>query len=247
LTRRFFIRLSGTVIITGATGPVVSRDRRRDKTPNDQAILITQTRTLLGSLKSAALSPFLSEWPVAPRRAAGVSRDTLRSAPVMADQRVIVPSSVPVVRWLPQVRTGAPAFSSRVVAELCRVAPGMAWHRTYKVPDVSEVFLDNYGWSEIVGLTGQLPSTRIACGFLLLGPATEYPLHRHEAEEIYIPLAGVASWQQGEGVWREQQPGTVIHHASNEPHGMRTGAQPLLALYLWRSANLDQKAHLLGR
>jgi Dimethlysulfonioproprionate lyase len=57
----------------------------------------------------------------------------------------------------------------------------------------------------------------------------------------------VASWQQGEGVWRKRRPGTVIHHASDEPHAMRTGAQPLLALYLWRSANLDQKAHLLRR
>ena len=84
----------------------------------------------------------------------------------------------------------------------------------------------------------------IACGFLILGPATHYPRHRHEAEEIYLPLSGTAAWQQGDAIWREQPPGTLIHHVSNEPHAMRTGAGPLLALYLWRSANLTQKARL---
>jgi len=44
--------------------------------------------------------------------------------------------------------------------------------------------------------------------------------------------------------WLDESPGTVIHHASNEPHAMRTGTQPLLALYLWRSDNLNQKSRL---
>jgi len=57
-------------------------------------------------------------------------------------------------------------------------------------------------------------------------------------------LAGTASWQQGDGRWRERLPRTVIHHASHEPHAMRTGARALLALYLWRSANLHQKSQL---
>jgi hypothetical protein len=37
----------------------------------------------------------------------------------------------------------------------------------------------------------------------------------------------------------------VIHHASNEPHAMRTGASAFLGLYLWRSADLRQKAHFI--
>jgi hypothetical protein len=78
----------------------------------------------------------------------------------------------------------------------------------------------------------------------MLGPATHYPRHRHEAEEWYLPLSGTAAWQQGDADWRDRPPGTLIHHAGNEPHAMRTGAGPLLALYLWRSANLAQKARL---
>ena len=188
--------------------------------------LITLTRSLLGSLQSTALGAFLADWPVG------------------KDRRAVVPSSLPVLRWLPDVKADAPAFSTTLVRELCRVAPTLAWRQTYKVTDVGATFLENYGWTEIVGLSGELASQRIACGFLLLGPETHYPRHRHEAEEIYIPLSGNASWQQGDGVWRERLPGTVIHHASDEPHAMRTGARPLLALYLWHSANLNQKSRL---
>jgi Dimethlysulfonioproprionate lyase len=79
---------------------------------------------------------------------------------------------------------------------------------------------------------------------LLLGPDTIYPAHHHEAEEIYMPLSGVAAWKQGSGGWKEKTPGTVIHHVPRESHGMRTSASPLLALYLWRSDNLAQKSQL---
>jgi hypothetical protein len=87
-------------------------------------------------------------------------------------------------------------------------------------------------------------SERIACGFLLLGPSTLYPHQRQEAEELHLPLAGRAAWQKGAGPWREWPPGTLIQHISEEPHAMRTAARPLLALYLWRSANLSQKSRL---
>ena len=190
--------------------------------------LIERARALLGSLRSAELGPFLEAWPAA----------------VTEERRSVVPSSVPVLRCLPQIEAEAPAFSQALVAELSRAAPSMAWRQTYKLADVGAKFLENYGWSEIVGLSGELPSQQIACGFLLLGPATHYPRHRHEAEEIYIPLVGTASWQQGDGVWRDKFPGTVIHHTSDEPHAMRTDARPLLALYLWRSANLNQKSRI---
>jgi hypothetical protein len=200
------------------------RDRTADPDPG-HGDLISRTHGLLVSLQADALRPYLAEWPVASAR------------------RMVVPSALPVLRWLPDAKADAPAVCLELVDELCRDAPSMAWRRTYTTAEVSADFLENYGYSEIVGLTGALASQRIACGFLLLGPATFYPRHRHEAEEIYIPLAGTASWQDGDGLWRERLPGTVIHHASDEPHAMRTGARALLALYLWRSANLHQESH----
>jgi hypothetical protein len=189
--------------------------------------IAARIRKLLESLQEPALAPFLADWP----------RTSLR--------RALHSSHLPVLRWLPEIARDAAPFGFELVAAMYRAAPSLAWRQTYTAKDLDRAFLDNYGWSEIFGSgNGPLASERIACGFLILGPSTHYPRHRHEAEEIYLPLSGTAAWQQGDAVWQERAPGTLIHHASDEPHAMRTGGSPLLALYLWRSDNLAQKARL---
>ena len=108
-------------------------------------------------------------------------------------------ASLPVLRCLPDAAALAPPFSAALVDELLSAAASLAWQQSYGRDDVGSPFLDNYGWCELVGLRGPLASVRIACGFLLLGPATLYPRHHHEAEEVYLPLAGTAAWQRGDG------------------------------------------------
>jgi hypothetical protein len=238
--RRRFMSIGALAALAAATFPALAREssglqgaNAHPDGPQDRTVdpdpgrgnLIARTHALLVALQAPALGPFLADWPFASAR------------------RVVMPAPLPVLRWLTGVQADAPAICLELVAQLCRDAPSMAWRRTYTTAEVSAAFLENYGYSEIVGLTGALASERIACGFLLLGPATFYPRHRHEAEEVYIPLAGTASWQGGDGLWRERAPGTVIHHASDEPHAMRTGVRALLALYLWRSTNLHQESH----
>jgi hypothetical protein len=188
--------------------------------------LIAHAHRVLLSLAAPALAPFLAEWPCTEKC------------------RAVLPARLPVVRWLPAASGDAPRFSAALVAALCGAAPLLAWRQSYTAREAGADFLNNYGWSEMIGVHGPFASKRIACGFLLLAPSTLYPHHRHEAEEIYMPLAGTTAWQKGAHPWREQPPGTLIRHASEEPHAMQTGARPLLALYLWRSTNLSQKSRL---
>ena len=215
--------------------------------------LLALTRRLLDVIGSKSLDPFLGDWPHA------------------AAARAIIASTLPVLRWLPAIvalnlesgaSTARPGASMTVggasttvgasttmlaaalVERLAETATSFAWHQTYTNRDLDDEFLNNYGWSELIGLCGPLCSERLAGGFLMLGPHTLYPRHRHEAEEIYVPLAGAAAWQQGDGIWREKTPGGLIHHASREPHAMRTAAEPLLALYLWRGTGLSQPSRL---
>ncbi len=158
--------------------------------------------------------------------------------------RSVEPEALPVLRWLPRVREAAPPFSAPFIGALADSAPRLAWQRSYTSPEVSPAFLENYGWTEFVGLTAPTLSDHLACGALLLGPRLTYPPHRHEAEEIYVPLAGTAAWKRADEDWREWPPGTRIHHARYEPHAMRTGESPLLALYLWRGISLGQKSRI---
>jgi hypothetical protein len=191
--------------------------------------LIQPTRTLLDALRAPVLAPFLAEWPDTTQR---------RVAPA--------PASLPVLGWLDQAVATAPAFCKELVRAIASAAPAMTWKQTYTAAQMGAAFLQNYGWCEIIGTSGAVPSERLACGFLLLGPHTLYPRHHHEAEEIYVPLVGTAVWEKGDEGWREQQPGTVIHHPSHVLHAKRTSDEALLALYLWRSDNLRQTAQLLS-
>jgi hypothetical protein len=188
--------------------------------------LLAESRRLLIDLQSPELAPFLEEWPGAPER------------------RRVVPSTIPALHWLTPVQQGAPRFSSRLIHALVGSAQALAWRRSYSPALVGGAFYDNYGYTEFAGLTGPVPSDHLACGVLLLGPHLTYPPHRHEADEIYVPLAGTARWKHGTGDWTLRPPGAVIHHARHEPHAMQTDATPLLAFYLWRSANLAQSSHL---
>jgi hypothetical protein len=185
-----------------------------------------QIKLLLENLRQPPLARFLADWPC------------------NSQGRAVPSGGLPVLRWLPQIAGDPAAFAAPLVAAVAHAAPSMGWRQTYSAQTLDAAFLDNYGWCEIFGAYGPLTSERIACGFLLLGPSTHYPRHRHEAEEMYLPLSGTAAWQQGDAVWRDRPPGTLIHHACNEPHAMRTHANPLLALFLWRSVDLAQVARL---
>lgn len=188
--------------------------------------LAGRARRLLADLPSPELQDFLALWP---------RTGTLREP---------VATSVPVVRYLPECRARAPLFSQSFIAAVAREAPRLAWRRSYTEAEVGAAFFDNYGWTELVGLTGPVPSGQLACGVLLLGPQSAYPPHHHEADEIYVPLSGSAQWRQGSHDWEWLPPGSVIHNLRNESHAMRTATEPLFALYLWRSRDLDQKSRL---
>jgi len=154
--------------------------------------------------------------------------DWLRDWPSGAT-RTVSPSVLPVLRHL------------RDSPELLR----LEWRRTYDKAEMSPAFLENYGWAELIGKRGPIASTTLLCGFLLLGPETLYRRHRHAAEELYVPLSGTADWWRDGGGWRPVPPGQVVHHPPWLPHATRTGAEPMLALYLWRGEGLDAKSELL--
>lgn len=159
-----------------------------------------------------------------------------------------MPATLPVCRWLEGMT--AQGASAEVVAALAAIraaAAGLRWQQTYGAADFGADFLQAYGWSEFIGLRGPLASEKIACGVLLLGPGVTYPAHAHAAEEVYLPIHGVAEWQQGEGDFAPVPVGQGVHHAPWVPHAMRVGAEPLAALYLWRGGDLAAKSVILPR
>ena len=196
--------------------------------------LLDLAQRLLGSVESPALARFLAHWP-----ARGAARPP--GAPAAGC------IALPVLEWLPRIAGRTRAFAADFVGGLSECAASLDWRQTYTREDADPAFLRNYGWTELLTSEAGAGAMKLSCGVLVLGPNTLYPPHFHEAEELYVPLHGLAEWQQGDRIWRLRSPGNVIHHSSEEPHAMRTGDDPLLAMYLWLSADLRQRAQLAQR
>jgi hypothetical protein len=208
-------------------------------------LLARRIRALLAALGEPGIDPWLAVWPTRQQ-----PPGTAAAAPVR------VQHALSVLRWLPIASHAAPPLTAELCELLSEAARDLEWRQTYTQADVASgaidaAFLDRYGWCEVIGPRAASRSDRMACGFLLLGPDTHYPSHRHDAEEIYVPLSGTAAWWQGRGdrgdgtgEWRQRPPGSMIHYASCEPHAMRTHADPLLALYVWRGGDVRAEARL---
>jgi histidine ammonia-lyase len=168
----------------------------------------------------------------------------LRDWPPELIARPIDARSLPVVGALRGLSRYAAPRTHPLVEAIAAVAGELDWRQTYAPADFGARFLENYGFSEWIGQRGAVLSDKIACGVLVLGPDTEYPAHSHEAEELYLPLAGRAWWRSGASDWRLREPGEWIYHSPWMIHAMRTGREPLLAAYLWRAGDLTAKSRI---
>lgn len=162
--------------------------------------------------------------------------------PQRADpRRAVTPHRQPVVDYLDNAAyEHGNQTSNTVLSQLQAMSPRLAWAQSYSRAQVSERFLARYAWAELVGPRGPIASHTLVCGFLLLGPDIEYPEHAHAPEELYIPLTPGSQWRKDAGPWRARASHEVIHHPPWVSHAMRTGTQPMVALYLWRDGDLHQ-------
>jgi hypothetical protein len=160
--------------------------------------------------------------------------------------RTLPGRSIKCLSQLGRIAELAPARFRRLTGVLANDAGGFHWGQTYVEADFGRHFIDNYGWLEVFGARGHFLNESLAGGLLVLGPQVVYPDHHHVAEEIYIPLTGGTDWRMGDSPFAARDAGEIIHHASNVNHAMRTGDQPLLALYLWRGGPLAARSTITG-
>lgn len=157
---------------------------------------------------------------------------------------VAEPAGLPVLRWLGPALEAVPSAAEPALTALVTAAPRLAWRQTYSRDEAPDTFLDNYGWTELVGAKGLYRDPAVSAGLLILGPRTDYPPHSHPALEHYVPLSGVADWYDEDHGWRSVAPLTVVRHRPGVRHAMRTGADPLIAYFLWSGADIGVSARL---
>ncbi len=156
--------------------------------------------------------------------------------------RSLEPQSLSVLDYLPRLASMATAPYRGIIDSLIEAQANLRFGQTYSEADFGAEFLRQYGWIKILGPDAYWHSSQLASGFLILGNDVTYPQHWHEAEEIYLPISGNAEWYREDQGWQRQPVGTVIHHSGGVKHGTRTIGEPLIALYLWRGGDLNQKS-----
>ena len=88
--------------------------------------------------------------------------------------------------------------------------------------------------AQMIGPRGLIKSTELLAGLFLLRPRLHYPLHQHQATEIYFGASGTVQIQQGLGqVEGTLGPGQVSLTPSNRLHALTMGDSPVLLLYTW--------------
>ncbi|MBW8909769.1 MAG: transcriptional regulator [Mesorhizobium sp.] len=171
-----------------------------------------------------------------------VARDAVAAIAWAMPARSLEPHGLACLRHLDRIAALAPPAIQPLTRLAANHRDDFCWGQTYSAADFGQRFIDNYGWLEVFGTRGHFANDAVAGGVLMLGPGIVYPDHHHIAEEIYIPLTGGTEWRMGERGFQLRAAGEVIHHASNVSHAMRTGREPLMALYIWRGGPLAQKS-----
>ena len=179
--------------------------------------------------------------------------DLVRATPALRDFAVwpdapkrnqLVSLKIPAIPLIE--RMAAPASpSTALVVDAVKAAASLAhWERSYTEAEVGRDFLDRYGWFELMGPTGHFLSDTTRAYIAFWAEGLHYPMHLHEAEELYYILAGAAEFHA------DGQPSVLVgpegmqHHASNQPHAMDTHVEPVLTLVLWRGPGLGGSARI---
>lgn len=186
---------------------------------------------------SADLAPLVAALRLRLRPPRGVVGDEVERVNALLDRASPQPqdfaaSGHPLTRHLPQVLDGLERDALDIAAVLRPIAAALPWRYGYAARSDRPGLEAEMGWAEFVGPAAPFRSDEVCLGLTLIGPHTFYPPHRHPAVELYHVLTGTAEWS-ADGKAARQPPGAFILHQPNQIHAMRTGDQPLLALYTW--------------
>lgn len=109
------------------------------------------------------------------------------------------------------------------------------WRETYKDTDIGADFMDRFGCYCLIGEGGAFASTAMAAWVVYMPAGLYYTWHQHPAEEMYLTLAGEATFMRKGCDDTVLRAGGTSLHASNQPHAMQTHDHPVMAYVVWRN------------
>lgn len=139
------------------------------------------------------------------------------------------PATMPACAVLPEMLGDQKDELTRLLAAC---AADLHWRKAGfgKLPDDARQQL---AVAEFIGPDGMFHNQDVRIGLLIQREGFHYPWHRHAAQEVYLVLKGTALWAVDDQDPSPRAPGSVILHASHQPHTMLTQKDPICALWGW--------------
>lgn len=156
--------------------------------------------------------------------------------------QAVEPAHLPAADFLGQTLSSATDETRPLLALFYDERASRKWEQSYKKIDrlVGDDMLAGYGFAEVIGKWGPFVSHRVRSGIGVWGPDIDYPLHRHQADEVYLVLAGSADFTVGEAVLADQAAGATVHVPSLSTHGFSSGPEGVVVFYIWQDGDLRE-------
>ena len=111
------------------------------------------------------------------------------------------------------------------------LAPELGWRRRSGAEAHGRTFFEGHANADLVGPIGLEQRSDVLVGASLVAPGVRYIDHRHPPEELYIVMSE-GEWFREDRGWHTPGVGGIVYNPSNAVHAMRSGPEPLLALWL---------------
>lgn len=145
------------------------------------------------------------------------------------------PLQLPVCGWFAPAtaRTPVEPDLAKLVETLRDLFPFMVWRTRTGDSTASAGFAEGHANAMLLGPGGIEDRRDVWIGLSLLAPHIRYPDHQHRPEETYLVLSP-GLFRTGSEDWFEPSIGGSFYNPPNQLHSMKSGAEPLLALWaLW--------------
>ncbi len=146
----------------------------------------------------------------------------------------IEPQRLDVCRHLEAVYAGMAAEASplpELASAFMALEPRLQWTRRKAAQPGDMPFYDSHANATLIGQGGIEQREDVWVGATLMARDIVYPVHDHPPEEIYLALTE-GEWWNSAMDWTRPGPGGLIYNPPGIAHTMRSGAKPLLALWL---------------
>ena len=148
------------------------------------------------------------------------------AAAAYATRRDVTASTVGALRHLEPLRTDSGVDGSMLLPDLIKLSHVLPWRPSARVDDGGRDVA-------LVDLFECIDIDLAGAGLMLLGPGHGYPEHQHRPAEVYLILHGSRRWKfGGSDKYVKVDRGQVISNSANDLHGIESGDDLMLALWV---------------